>query len=293
MRTKPKMASASESYREPVSKLLALGRPEPRSARQPRWPDYNALGLTEDHVAELIQMSTDEALNVAPGDSEAVWAPLHAWRALGQLRATEAIEPLLGLTETYVDDDWLAYELPIVFAMIGADTLPHVHSFLADSSRDLGARLIMTTALRRLGESDASLRERCRTVLRDQLAHHPEQSPDLNGFLISALIDLEARDDIDLIREAFEAGSVDLSVAGDLEDVEVELGVRTHRTTDPPPYFIQAAQTASRQPGRLSDLVSKLYRPTPQPARSAPKVGRNEPCPCGSGRKYKRCCGAR
>ena len=23
------------------------------------------------------------------------------------------------------------------------------------------------------------------------------------------------------------------------------------------------------------------------------KVGRNEPCPCGSGRKYKRCCGAR
>ena len=26
--------------------------------------------------------------------------------------------------------------------------------------------------------------------------------------------------------------------------------------------------------------------------RAAPKVGRNEPCPCGSGRKYKRCCGA-
>jgi uncharacterized protein len=26
--------------------------------------------------------------------------------------------------------------------------------------------------------------------------------------------------------------------------------------------------------------------------RSTPKVGRNDPCPCGSGRKYKRCCGA-
>ena len=22
-----------------------------------------------------------------------------------------------------------------------------------------------------------------------------------------------------------------------------------------------------------------------------PKIGRNDPCPCGSGRKYKRCCG--
>jgi SEC-C motif-containing protein len=26
--------------------------------------------------------------------------------------------------------------------------------------------------------------------------------------------------------------------------------------------------------------------------RETPKVGRNDPCPCGSGRKYKRCCGA-
>jgi SEC-C motif-containing protein len=26
--------------------------------------------------------------------------------------------------------------------------------------------------------------------------------------------------------------------------------------------------------------------------REAPKVGRNDPCPCGSGKKYKRCCGA-
>ncbi|WP_026834466.1 SEC-C metal-binding domain-containing protein [Eubacterium xylanophilum] len=25
--------------------------------------------------------------------------------------------------------------------------------------------------------------------------------------------------------------------------------------------------------------------------REAPKVGRNDPCPCGSGRKYKQCCG--
>ena len=24
---------------------------------------------------------------------------------------------------------------------------------------------------------------------------------------------------------------------------------------------------------------------------NAPKVGRNDPCPCGSGKKYKNCCG--
>ena len=32
--------------------------------------------------------------------------------------------------------------------------------------------------------------------------------------------------------------------------------------------------------------------PKPQTERLAsPKVGRNDPCPCGSGRKYKKCCG--
>lgn len=29
-----------------------------------------------------------------------------------------------------------------------------------------------------------------------------------------------------------------------------------------------------------------------RPARPAAKAGRNDPCPCGSGKKYKRCCGA-
>ncbi|MEO0227216.1 MAG: SEC-C metal-binding domain-containing protein [candidate division WOR-3 bacterium] len=27
------------------------------------------------------------------------------------------------------------------------------------------------------------------------------------------------------------------------------------------------------------------------PVKEAPKVGRNNPCPCGSGKKYKKCCG--
>jgi hypothetical protein len=29
----------------------------------------------------------------------------------------------------------------------------------------------------------------------------------------------------------------------------------------------------------------------PVPFRAAPKIGRNDPCPCGSGKKYKKCCG--
>jgi preprotein translocase subunit SecA len=32
------------------------------------------------------------------------------------------------------------------------------------------------------------------------------------------------------------------------------------------------------------------WKPTETPVRAGPKVGRNDPCPCGSGKKYKKCC---
>ena len=30
-----------------------------------------------------------------------------------------------------------------------------------------------------------------------------------------------------------------------------------------------------------------------EPIQADPETGRNAPCPCGSGRKYKKCCGAK
>jgi uncharacterized protein len=45
----------------------------------------------------------------------------------------------------------------------------------------------------------------------------------------------------------------------------------------------------SGQPaGRVMEVIAARERPRPQ----AGNVGRNDPCPCGSGRKFKKCCGA-
>ena len=45
--------------------------------------------------------------------------------------------------------------------------------------------------------------------------------------------------------------------------------------------------------GGSSDVVSEANEAVAkaQPIRTGPKVGRNDPCPCGSGKKYKQCCG--
>ncbi len=49
-----------------------------------------------------------------------------------------------------------------------------------------------------------------------------------------------------------------------------------------------------RTDGSLESLMEQLNPPQPPPAtpaRTAAKVGRNDPCPCGSGKKFKNCCG--
>ena len=43
--------------------------------------------------------------------------------------------------------------------------------------------------------------------------------------------------------------------------------------------------------GGLERLIAKTGEPVQATPKSAPKIGRNDPCPCGSGKKYKKCCG--
>lgn len=38
-------------------------------------------------------------------------------------------------------------------------------------------------------------------------------------------------------------------------------------------------------------IFTRTLRQGPAPIVNAVKVGRNDPCPCGSGKKFKKCCG--
>ena len=47
----------------------------------------------------------------------------------------------------------------------------------------------------------------------------------------------------------------------------------------------------------IDGLVYQLKKELPEATKIDPKyngkkISRNEPCPCGSGKKYKKCCGA-
>jgi SEC-C motif-containing protein len=49
--------------------------------------------------------------------------------------------------------------------------------------------------------------------------------------------------------------------------------------------------TFARRGGTWYFVSGKEVKPKPV-VRESPKVGRNDPCPCGSGKKFKKCCGA-
>ena len=48
------------------------------------------------------------------------------------------------------------------------------------------------------------------------------------------------------------------------------------------------------KPEDLSDIDLLLHALVGKPSalRAAPRIGRNDPCPCGSGKKFKKCCEA-
>jgi len=53
----------------------------------------------------------------------------------------------------------------------------------------------------------------------------------------------------------------------------------------------QEASPQAPPPGARAAAQAPVQMPQQRPARAAPKVGRNAPCPCGSGKKFKNCHG--
>jgi hypothetical protein len=207
-------------------------------------------------------MATDEELNWADSDSLEVWAPVHAWRALGQLRASAAIEPLLHLFHELEDSDWAGDELPVVYGMIGREAVPALARYLGDERHGLFPRITAAGSLERIGTTDSSARAECVEVLSRSLAWFGVNDPSLNAFLISYLVDLQAVEAAPLMERAFAGGTVDITVRGDWEDIQVDLGLKAARETPRPRLFpeifdVPRQDTRERDAPRLTSNAEK------------------------------------
>lgn len=269
-------------YAAPVQQLLSIG--EAHSYNPSGWLDYCArFGLQREHIGDLIRMACDAALNQAGSTSSEVWAPTHAWRALGQLRAEEAVLPLLALLRAAEDDEAAAEELPAVFGMIGQAAISPLSAFLSDRSNPEPAVSTALSGIKEIAARHPECRTECVGILVRMLEPQAETDPTIAGLAVWALIDLGAVEAIDAIRDAFRRDAVDISIAGDVEDVEIALGLRAGRATPAPKYRVLP-------PGGFPWLDAASVQQNTRASPRSAKVGRNDPCPCGSGKKYKKCC---
>ena len=201
-----------------------------------KWMDYLQLGFDEQDVFSLLLLVGNESLHEADVESNEVWVPLHAWRALGQLGSAESIEPLLALLDRLVEDDWAVQELPIVMGMIGEPAIGPLTLYMNESRHKEFARAVVADGLKEIAEYYPECRERVVNVLTAYLHSRDKKLTTMNGLIVCCLIDLGASESIETIRELYRSGLVDISCAGDLEEVEIALGLRDKRESPKPDY---------------------------------------------------------
>lgn len=225
----------TNTYIEPVSTLLKLGRPETA------WQDYSVFGIKREDIPELLRLVQDNEIRFLeppkdfPDDEDFPdwYAQIHAWRALAQLKAEEAIPVMLGILRQIDedDDDWLSSDAHLIFGLIGPAAIESLKRYLADENNPTYARSTTGSSLAEIGKRYPEERERCIQGIAAVLEKYATNDEGLNGFLIGDLIDVKAVDQIDLIKKAFEANAVDEMINGDVEDVQIEMGLLEKRIT--------------------------------------------------------------
>lgn len=217
------------SYPSPVNKLLTYGD----CSQIKEIPDYvEELGFTLHHVPDLIRMACDEDLSIGADDIEdtnenlQAWAPVHAVRVLGQLRAVEAIEPLIYLFGAFEEDDRMSLELPGALAKIGTAAIEPLEAYIVDSSRDTYQRADAASALTRIAQIHPEARSKCVEIITNLLSNFTINDPEVNAFLVGELIDLKALEAAPIIEKAFAAECVPTFLVGDWNEVQIALGMK-------------------------------------------------------------------
>ena len=199
-----------------------------------RWPKYvEELGLTQAHVPELIRMATDDELNRLPDDDLAVWAPVHAWRCLGQLKAEEAITPLIRYYFGRRQSDWAMEELPWVLSLIGESAIAPLSKYLSARKNKVRGRVSALEGLDIIGRRNLNLKGKCLEVLVAQLSEYQRNSEEMNGFLASSVINLGGVQHAELIEAVYQSGRIDETICGTWPSVQVDLGLAKEEVFDP------------------------------------------------------------
>ena len=232
------------------------------------------------------------------------WLRLHAVMILGLMPHETAGELLVGYMERMDGtgdedlDEWFFGYWPALFRNKPVTIVPALRAFAEDVARDVFLRANAINAAIALSEwrSPAALDEALAWAA--HIAFDDDEDDDVRMLTGSTLLDY-ARPEY---REGLEAlADVELGFTAVFTRDEIEqqyaAGPGEHewdRLSDPWSFYTPdaIAERQARWTQEELDSGEETFEDEPGETyvRPSPKIGRNDLCPCGSGKKYKKCC---
>jgi hypothetical protein len=270
--------------------------------------DFGYASRVVEALARQGEKYVDRILDLLAKDVEdfetdpMTWLEIFLVMLAGQMRLEQAI-PLVVM-KLHECGDVLSEQCVEALGKIGTDAGAEAAAEgWLDSEWDY--RLYATSALEKI-HSDTTVR-RCLQLLPQ------DKDLDIRTNLADALLCQYADEGIEPVREMVQRRAYDPSnsdLMWKLVAVSTVLGVTF---PEYPIWKREAEERLARQERRMREMRGSLQAPAtpaapPKPApareeylerkpapflRAEKQVGRNDPCPCGSGKKFKRCCMSR
>jgi hypothetical protein len=226
------------------------------------------------------------------------WSPIHALHLLGCIKTTEALHVLIVTLRDRGEDigDWLTEDMPSILANFGSSAVEPLTELVLDESLGAFVRGVAATALGVIAHKHSEYREPVIKVFRQIIKEANAKGAEENNYtfitlLVDDLAQLKDQDAFEDIKQAFANELIDEFFIN-LEDIkriyrtpDEDMSYHYHHEKDPMDHFSQ----------KNIDYLYKLHYDTKKKKiskgkRKEKKIGRNDPCPCGSGKKYKKCC---
>ncbi|MGI8785002.1 MAG: DUF1186 domain-containing protein [Acidobacteriota bacterium] len=276
-----------------------------------------AVARQEEIVPELLRILDDTVNRAEDIDAEGDYmAHLYAMFLLAQFREPRAF-PLLVRFSSLPGDllyslcgDFITESLGPVLASVCGGEPGGIQSIVENKNADQWVRGAALDGLVTLVAEGQHSREAMVRYFAQLFRSRLERQPShVWNSLVARSCDLYPAELFDDIRRAYQEGLVDSGFIR-IENIQRDVALGMDRAlvrlaNDPHHRMVQntvremewwACFRSERQEeaelGHETSWANRL-RPTPLAAsqRTGPKIGRNESCPCGSGKKYKKCCG--
>ncbi|MEW6357990.1 MAG: SEC-C metal-binding domain-containing protein [Planctomycetota bacterium] len=252
------------------------------------------------------------------------WAVIHAMHLLGSIGDPSAIDALLEPMRRDEDTDFICNDMMGVIARLGPTAFEAVAEFVRDPSHSSSYRWCAYHGLVGMAELSPAVKERViglgREVVERALAGGELCPEGVAGLLAG----YRQEEDPSLLKRLYDEDRVEDTFIYGWEGIEdtMQNGLgendRFFATKDPMSFYAKKNLERIEEINAESDSdeyedwedddfgpewaedespfeserggYEHPYLVTP-PIFSEERVGRNDPCPCGSGKKYKKCCG--